>query len=82
MIKNYVVKLADKIDFKEELNEDTVKLQVPDMASNLEENMVLIFHPNDQSKTLMGISDFNYNGDHRVGKSLDTLLMARALANQ
>lgn len=70
--KNYVVKLADKIDFKEELNEDTVKLLVPDMASNLEANMVLIFHPNDQSKTLMGISDFNYNGDHRVGKSLDT----------
>ena len=72
--KNYVVKLADKLDFKEELNEDTVKLLVPDMASNLESNMVLIFHPNDQSKTLMGISDFNYNGNHRVGKSLDTYI--------
>ncbi|MFV9924316.1 MAG: hypothetical protein AB8U93_00650 [Francisella endosymbiont of Hyalomma scupense] len=72
--KNYVVKLADKLDFKEELNEDTVKLLVPDMASNLEANMVLIFHPNDQSKTLMGISDFNYNGNHRVGKSLDTYI--------
>lgn len=36
--------------------------------------MVLIFHPNEQSKTLMGISDFNYNGDHRVGKSLDTYI--------
>ncbi|AEE26871.1 hypothetical protein [Francisella hispaniensis] len=72
--KNYVVKLADRIEFKEELNEDTVKLLVPDMASNLEANMVLIFHPNDQSKTLMGISDFNYNGDHRVGKSLDTYI--------
>ena len=72
--KNYVVKLADKLDFKEELSEDTVKLLVPDMASNLEVNMVLIFHPNDQSKTLMGISDFNYNGNHRVGKSLDTYI--------
>lgn len=72
--KNYVVKLADRLEFKEELNEDTVKLLVPDMASNLEANMVLIFHPNEQSKTLMGISDFNYNGDHRVGKSLDTYI--------
>ena len=72
--KNYVVKLADKLDFKEELNEDTVKLLVPDIVSNLEANMVLIFHPNDQSKTLMGISDFNYNGDHRVGRSLDTYI--------
>ena len=72
--KNYVIKLANKLDFKEELNEDTFKLLVPDMASNLEANMVLIFHPNDQSKTLMGISDFNYNGDHRVGKSLDTYI--------
>ncbi len=66
--------MADKLDFKEELNEDTVKLLVPDMASNLEANMVLIFHPNDQSKTLMSISDFNYNGNHRVGKSLDTYI--------
>ncbi|EDZ90776.1 hypothetical protein [Francisella tularensis] len=72
--QNYVVKLADRLEFKEELNEDTVKLLVPDMASNLEANMVLIFHPNEQSKTLMGISDFNYNGDHRVGKSLDTYI--------
>ncbi|APC95923.1 hypothetical protein IBE10_03735 [Francisella tularensis subsp. novicida] len=72
--QNYVVKLADRLEFKEELNEGTVKLLVPDMASNLEANMVLIFHPNEQSKTLMGISDFNYNGDHRVGKSLDTYI--------
>ncbi|MDE4984384.1 hypothetical protein NAI39_10410, partial [Francisella tularensis subsp. holarctica] len=71
---NYVVKIADRLEFKEELNDDTVKLLVPDMTSKLEANMVLIFHPNEQSKTLMGISDFNYNGDHRVGKRLYTYI--------
>ncbi|GAB4221786.1 MAG: hypothetical protein Kow0076_0570 [Francisella sp.] len=71
---NYVVKLADKMEFKEQLNEDNVKLLVPDMANNLAANMVLIFHPNQQSKTLMGISDFNANGDHTVGKGLDTYI--------
>ncbi|AIT09936.1 membrane protein [Candidatus Francisella endociliophora] len=71
---NYALKLAEKMPFKTELSESSVKLLVPDVASNLEANMVLIFHPNNQSKTIMGISDFNYNGDHRVGKSLDTYI--------
>lgn len=70
--ENYAFKLAEKMPFKTELSESNVKLLVPDAANNLEANMVLIFHPNNQSKTIMGISDFNYNGDHRVGKSLDT----------
>lgn len=72
--KNYSLKLADKMSFKTELSEDNVKLLVPDMADNLEANMVLIFHPNKQSKTLMGVSDFNYNDDHKIGKSLDTYI--------
>ncbi len=38
------------------------------MANNLEANMVLIFHPNNESKTIMGISDFNFNGDHKVAR--------------
>lgn len=72
--QSYVLKLAEKINFKGDLDEDNVKLLVPDMANNLEANMVLIFHPNNESKTIMGISDFNFNGDHRVGKSLDTYI--------
>ncbi|AEI35661.1 hypothetical protein [Francisella salina] len=72
--KSYILKLAEKINFKGDLDEDNIKLLVPDMSNNLEANMVLIFHPNNQSKTLMGISDFNFNGDHRVGKSLDTYI--------
>ncbi|GMN89289.1 hypothetical protein [Francisella sciaenopsi] len=72
--KSYVLKLAEKINFKGDLDEDNIKLLVPDMANNLEANMVLIFHPNNESKTIMGISDFNFNGDHRVGKSLDTYI--------
>ncbi|WP_395166910.1 hypothetical protein [Francisella salimarina] len=72
--KSYILKLAEKINFKGNLDEDNIKLLVPDMSNNLEANMVLIFHPNNQSKTLMGISDFNFNGDHRVGKSLDTYI--------
>lgn len=72
--QSYVLKLAEKINFKGDLDEDNVKVLVPDMANNLEANMVLIFHPNNESKTIMGISDFNFNGDHRVGKSLDTYI--------
>ncbi|MEY8702238.1 hypothetical protein AB4F11_04305 [Francisella philomiragia] len=72
--KSYILKLAEKINFKGDLDEDNIKLLVPDMANNLEANMVLIFHPNNESKTIMGISDFNFNGDHRVGKSLDTYI--------
>ncbi|WP_150465322.1 hypothetical protein [Francisella sp. SYW-2] len=72
--KSYILKLAEKINFKGDLDEDNIKLLVPDMSNNLEANMVLIFHPNNRSKTLMGISDFNFNGDHRVGKSLDTYI--------
>lgn len=72
--KSYVLKLAEKINFKGDLDEDNIKLLVPDMANNLEANMLLIFHPNNKSKTIMGISDFNFNGDHRVGKSLDTYI--------
>ncbi|MED7820072.1 MULTISPECIES: hypothetical protein [unclassified Francisella] len=71
---NYTLKLADKLEFKTKLSDENVKLLVPDTANNLDANMVLIFHPNNQSKTLMGVSDFNYNGDHRIGKSLDTYI--------
>ncbi|MDE5041577.1 hypothetical protein NAI77_10425, partial [Francisella tularensis subsp. holarctica] len=38
--KHYVVKIADRLEFIEELNEDTVKLVVPDLTRNLVAQMV------------------------------------------
>jgi hypothetical protein len=73
--------LADTLEFKAKLSDKNIKLLVPDTANNLNANMVLIFHPNSQSKTLMGVSDFNYNGDHRVGKSLDTYIDGETFGN-
>ena len=72
--KQYKMKLGGKLNLKRELKADNIKLLVPDFANNLDANMALILHPNNNSKTLMNISDFNYNGDHRVGKSLDTYI--------
>ena len=68
------MKLGDKLSLKRELKAENIKLLIPDFANNLDANMALILHPNNNSKTLMNVSDFNYNGDHRVGKSLDTYL--------
>ncbi len=62
------------LNLKRELKDDNVKLLVPDFANNFDANMALILHPNNNSKTLMNVSDFNYNGDHREGKSLDTYM--------
>ncbi|QIV96533.1 hypothetical protein EDC55_11240 [Allofrancisella inopinata] len=70
----YSLKLGDSLNLKANLKEENVKLLVPDFANNLDAKMAFIFHPNNQSKNLTGISDFNYNGDHRVGKSLDTYI--------
>ncbi|MED7788214.1 hypothetical protein [Francisella sp. 19X1-34] len=72
--ENYTLRLADTVAFKAKLSDENIKLLVPDTANNLNANMILIFHPNSQSKSLMGVSDFSYNGDHRVGKSLDTYI--------
>ena len=72
--KQYEMKLGGKLSLKRELTADNVKLLIPDFANNLDANMALILHPNNNSKTLMNVSDFNYNGDHRVGKSLDTYI--------
>ena len=72
--KQYKMKLGGKLNLKRELKSDNIKLLVPDFANNFDANMALILHPNNNSKTLMNISDFNYNGDHRVGKSLDTYI--------
>ncbi|BCD89953.1 hypothetical protein fh0823_00920 [Francisella halioticida] len=78
---SYSLKLADKLDFKAELSDKNIKLLVPDTSNNLSANMVLIFHPNNKSKTFMGVSDFNYNGDHRVAKSLDTYIDGETFGN-
>jgi hypothetical protein len=72
--KQYKMKLGGKLNLKRELKADNIKLLIPDFANNLDANMALILHPNNNSKTLMNVSDFNYNGDHRVGKSLDTYI--------
>lgn len=79
--ENYTLKLVDTLAFKAKLSDKNIKLLVPDTANNLNANMILIFHPNSQSKTLMGVSDFNYNGDHRVGKSLDTYIDGETFGN-
>lgn len=68
------MKLGGKLNIKRELTEDNIKLLVPDFTNNLDANMALIIHPDNNSETLMHISDFNYNEDHRVGKSLDTFM--------
>ncbi|AXA33573.1 hypothetical protein [Francisella adeliensis] len=72
--KQYKMKLGGKLNIKRELTEKNIKLLVPDFTNNFDANMALIIHPDNNSKTLMHISDFNYNGDHRVGKSLDTYI--------
>ena len=79
--ENYTLKLVDTLAFKTKLSDKNIKLLVPDTANNLDANMILIFHPNSQSKSLMGVSDFNYNGDHRVGKSLDTYIDGETFGN-
>ncbi|WP_150468119.1 hypothetical protein [Francisella sp. SYW-9] len=79
--ENYTLKLVDTLAFKAKLSDKNIKLLVPDTANNLNANMILIFHPNSQSKNLMGVSDFNYNGDHRVGKSLDTYIDGDTFGN-
>jgi hypothetical protein len=72
--KQYKMKLGGKLNLKRELKAENIRLLVPDFANNLDASMALILHPNNNSKTLMNVSDFNYNGDHRVGKSLDTYI--------
>ncbi|AJC48712.1 hypothetical protein IB642_04440 [Allofrancisella guangzhouensis] len=77
----YSLKQGDNLNLKAELKEENVKILVPDFANNLDAKMAFIFHPNNQSKNLTGVSDFNYNGDHRVGKSLDTYIDGESFGN-